>query len=396
MKIIKLPQLAWYNPRDLDIFFPDNWEIEVNNIAGYNRSALTADQIKASVTNLINMQPIHEAAKGKKEAVIIFDDMARVTRVSKIIPHVLQELREAGISDDHIRFVSALGSHGAMDRIDFVKKLGEEVLGKYPVYNHNAFDNCVLAGTTVYGTKIYLNAEVMLCDFKIAIGTVSPHPAAVFSGGGKIILPGVAHISSIEANHGMEVDVKGSDYETNPKRLEKEEAARLCGLNIAIECIVNMWGETAAIYAGAEPEAHEAAVKDARDHYMVKKAEAKDIVIANTYAKVAEAGAAIKSASVSVKQGGDLVLIANAPAGQVAHYMLGKWGKSYKGRLKSQIPPTPHIKHMIRYNEYPDAVSAGKAIATRSWADTLKLLQQFHGDSASVVVYPNSDIQYFG
>ena len=102
----------------------------------------------------------------------------------------------------------------------------------------------------------------------------------------------------------------------------------MAGLDMLVECIVNLWGDSCSIHAGAETEAHDAAVNESRSHYLAPKAEDKDIVIANTYAKASEAGAAIKYSSQSVKQsGGDLVLIANAPGGQVPHYLLGRWGK---------------------------------------------------------------------
>jgi len=91
-------------------------------MAGYNRPALSLDQIRESVTgDLIGTPPLRELAQGKKEAVIIFDDMTRVTRVAEIVPFVLEELAAAGIPDSNIRFVAALGCHGAMNRIDFVE-----------------------------------------------------------------------------------------------------------------------------------------------------------------------------------------------------------------------------------------------------------------------------------
>jgi len=399
MQTFKLPQLAWYDPKELQITFPDSWDVQVCNLAGYDKPALTDDQIRDIIATPIGMPPIREAARGKKDVAIIFDDMARVTRVAKIVPHILSELAIAGIPGDNIRFITATGSHGPLDRIDLAKKLGEDVLAKYSVYNHNCFDNCVNVGTTSYGTDIYLNAEFVSCDFKIAIGSTTPHPAAVFSGGGKMILPGVAHFDCIADNHTLPItDEQAGDYENNPRRLEKEEAAKMAGLDMLVECIVNLWGESCSIHAGAEPEAHDAAVREARTHYLTPKAGDRDIVIANTYAKASEAGAAIKSASQSVKQsGGDLVLIASAPGGQVPHYLLGRWGKRAKGRIKGHIPPTPQIKHLIRYNEYPDKTTvAGKAVAMSNWADTIDFLKQFHGNNAKVVIYPNADIQYFG
>ncbi|GAJ08590.1 unnamed protein product, partial [marine sediment metagenome] len=171
-------------------------------MAGYNRPAMKPDEIKASISNPIGIPPIKELAKGKKEVVIIFDDMTRVTRVAKIAPFVLEELAEAGIPDNRIRFIVALGLHSALWRQHFVKKLGEEVVSRFSVYNHNPFHNCTYVGTTsTYKTRVYANEEVMKCDLKIAIGSVVPHPMSGFGGGGKIILPGVVSFETIDWNH---------------------------------------------------------------------------------------------------------------------------------------------------------------------------------------------------
>ena len=124
---LRLPQLAWHGTKELALPLPDDWQVEMGYMAGYNRPALSSDQIREAVTdNLIGIPPIRELARGKKEVVIIFDDMTRVTRVAEIVPFVLKELAAAGIPDSHIRFIAALGCHGAMNRLDFVKKLGEE------------------------------------------------------------------------------------------------------------------------------------------------------------------------------------------------------------------------------------------------------------------------------
>ena len=75
MQTYKLPQLAWYDPKKLEVFFPDSWDIEVCNIAGYDKPALSKNQIRDIITNPIGMPPIREAAKNKKDVAIIFDDL---------------------------------------------------------------------------------------------------------------------------------------------------------------------------------------------------------------------------------------------------------------------------------------------------------------------------------
>jgi len=402
--IIKLPQMAWDDPREDDFPLPDTWDVEIHNIAGYNRPALTDEQIKASISNPIGTAPIREQAKNKKEVVILFDDMTRITRASKIVPFILEELALAGISDDQIRFMAATGTHGPLNRLDFAKKLGADIVARYPVYNHNPYENCAYVGTTSYGTKVYINAEVMHCDFKIGIGSVTPHGFAVFSGGGKIMLPGVSSIDTVEANHTLPLSPQDRrDYSTNPRRRDMEEVAKLTGLNVLVECIVNMWGDNVDIFTGDETAAAEAAVEVAKTHYIAPKAKDKDIVIANAYIKSSEAGGITRGVAESLKaSGGDIAVIANSPSGHVNHYLMGSWGRTIGGRLHMKHPIAPQINHYFFYSQYPEMSSVinveppGKAQLVSKWDEVIRMLKELHGDSAQVVVYPSADIQYFG
>ncbi|GAI48262.1 unnamed protein product, partial [marine sediment metagenome] len=126
---------------------------------------------------------------------------------------------------------------------------------------------CTYVGTTsTYRTRVYANEEVMKCDLKIAIGSVVPHPGAGFGGGGKIILPGVVSFATIDWNHMMaakgrqehrDKPIAGMGiFDNNPIRYDIDEAANLVGLDVLINCVVNMWGETVAIFTGAMKPAH--------------------------------------------------------------------------------------------------------------------------------------------
>jgi len=409
--IITLPQLAWYKTKEAEFPLPDSWQVEVCNMAGYDRPAMNRDQIRDCVTNLIGSPPIKELAKGKNEVVIIFDDMTRITRAADIVPFIIEELASAGIPDNKIRFISAVGCHGAMDRLDFTKKLGEETLTRFAVYNHSPFGNCTYVGTTSRGTKVFINAEVMKCDLKIAIGSITPHVMTGFGGGGKIVQPGIASFESIEALHrlGIKVGQEHPDkavvgmgiFDDNPMRFDIEEAATLAGLDIKIDCIVNSLGETVAIFAGALIPAYAAGVQEAKTHYLTPRAEGKDIVIANTFAKANEAASGLITAFPAISsKGGDVVLICNAPEGQVTHYLMGSFGKTIGGNLRLQIGLPPYANHLIVYTEYPDIAGRGyfeesdKVLLMNHWDDVLQVLQQFHGDNTKVAVYPNADIQY--
>jgi nickel-dependent lactate racemase len=243
----------------------------------------------------------------------------------------------------------------------------------------------------------------MQCDFKIAISCITPHPFVGFGGGSKIILPGVASIETIMANHDLPITNK-KNHEANPIRSDIDEGASFVGLDVSIECIVNLWGDTAALFVGPPGQSHAAGVSEAKTHYLTPMAKDKDIVVVNTYARVNEAGIGAELAFPSVShKGGDVVLICNAPQGQVVHYLLGWWGKRLGGCMKRfEISIPEHINHLIVYTEYPDIPGLGcfeqsdKVIMISKWDDVLLTLKNFHKDDATVAIYPNADIQYFG
>ncbi|MBA7661244.1 hypothetical protein ES703_69259 [subsurface metagenome] len=408
---IILPQLAWFGVKELKLTFPDGWDVEVCNMAGYDRPHMKPDEIKEAVASPIGMAPLRESARGKKEVVIIFDDMARVTRAAEIVPHVLAELAAAGIGDNQIRFIGACGCHGTMNRLDFVKKLGEDVLKRFPVYNHAPWENCEYVGTTTRGTKLCFNAEVMKCDLKIGIGSVVPHIMAGFGGGGKIMLPGVASYETIVALHSPQVSSEKTGFrdtvtgmgivEDNPRRRDINEAMEIAGLDMKIDALVNMWGEMVALFAGAPMPAYAAALVDARSHYLTPAAKDKDIVIANSYAKVNEAISGLMVAFPSIKQqGGDAVLIANSPEGQITHYLMGPFGNEIGGKLRLQMKPPQNINRLIIYSEYPELAgrnylqSTGRLMLMDNLNEVIAALQESYGTNARVAVYPNADIQY--
>jgi len=399
--------------KTLELPLPDSWHIETYPMAGHNLPALTPEQVRAAVGDTIGIPPIRELARGKQQVAIIFDDMTRVTRTADIVPFVLEELADAGVSDDRIRFICALGCHGTYTREHFAKKLGEEVMARFPVYNHNAFGNCTYVGKTkTYGTEVHVNEEVMKCDLKIAIGSVVPHPMNGFGGGGKIILPGVTSFETTRQNHlsfyqtmaqPREQRIAGMGvFDDNPMRADVEEAAILARLDVMINCLVNTWGETTAIFSGALMPSYAAAAQAAKTHYLTPRADGKDIVIANTFAKSNEGFIGTAIAYGSVVEGGDVVLIANAPDGQVTHYLLGPFGNTTFAPLGQGARAPQRVNRLIVFTEYPDLAGrswfgeSDKVLFLNKWGHVLQALEESHGADTKVAVYPNAEIQYCG
>jgi lactate racemase len=410
MPVVKVPQLAWHGVKGLDLEIPDQYNVEVLNMYGWDTPPLLPAQIRAAIRFPIETPPIRTSAKGKKQIVIIFDDIQRSTRTAEIVPFVLEELAAAGIRDEQIRFIGASGLHAAMNRVDFVKKLGEDVVARFPVFNHNAFGCCTEIGTNSFGVKLKINAEVMQCDYKIAIGSVVPHAFAGFGGGAKIILPGLCHFDTVVAFHSLgsrfkrehpETPIGTGIIEDNLLRKNMEEAASLVGLDMKIDTLMNSLGETSGIFVGSLDKEYPRALQAAVNHYDTPPTGNNDIVIANSFAKAAECESGLEIAIAALKPvGGKVILIGNAPDGHVSHYLAGPWGKHNLSPLQMQVALPAKVKQLIIFSEYPDQTLLGyfaepqRVKIISRWADVAQNLKNEYPSSAKVAVFPNADIQY--
>jgi nickel-dependent lactate racemase len=404
---ISLPQLLWYGNTTAEIELPDEWTVEYCPMRGAQRTPLAQEKIRDAVLNPIGAPPLRDLARGKHSAVIIFDDMTRPTRTHEIAPIIVEELMSGGIKEDNITFVCALGTHGALTMNEFRKKLGQDIPERFRVFNHNIYENCVEVGTTSRGTKLMINREVMESDLKIAVGCVTAHAQVGFSGGGKILLPGVAHVDSI-AHYHLQVEALDKEttglrkHENNILRKEIDEAAAMVGLDFLVNVIVNGRGATTDVFAGELFEAHAKAVALAREVYDTEPNPCnKDLAITNAFAKANEMPISVLLGRLALKEfSGTVVAIANSPEGQVVHYLLDKFGKNYGGRQYpvGAIPAGVDVIVMAPYLDktFGDWMANPEVITwTKNWEQTLELLKRSFGPGTQAAVMPNATMQYF-
>jgi nickel-dependent lactate racemase len=412
--ILKLPAYQWYDPREVAYPVPDDWKVTVYDIAGADRPEMTYNQIKAAIDKPLGSPRLREMAKGKKKVVILFDDLTRATKVSKIAPAVLAELKEAGIADNQIEFICALGAHQAWDRADLEKKLGAEIFQRFPVYNHVPFMNCKYLGNTSYGSRVEVNAEVMSCDLKIGIGGIVPHASYGYGGGGKIVMPGVSSYDAISAHHGPNHEVfrtkrreAGTPFnygvvDGNPMTADALEMAKMAGIDFLVNCLMNHWGDPVAIYAGTVEATYQTGVAEAKKHYKVEAPIDNDIVIANAFCKGDEAYHALQTGLPHVtRQGGDLVLTVSSPLGWVYHYLSGAHGRTIGGRNMAKLGLPKYINHTIIYSEFPELRTydrfaekdLGKVMLISKWDDVVNALKKWHGPGAKTAVFTDGTIQ---
>ncbi|MGD0625317.1 MAG: lactate racemase domain-containing protein [Thermodesulfobacteriota bacterium] len=416
---VKLFNLEWFGDTEIEMNFPAEWDVQICYMEGKDAPPLTHEGFLKAFDNPIGTRKIRDLARGKKEVAVVFDDMSRPTNVGQIAHYALAELKAAGVSDSSIRFIVALGAHGAHSLMDFRKKLGDDITNRFPIYNHNPYEGCTLLGKTSRGTPVEINTEFMHCDLKIGIGVITPHVSFGFSGGGKIVLPGLASMDSIWHNHfkiggrgaptkefplgKLDPSVGLAKYENNALRLDMEEATRMAGLDLKIDAIVNYQRETVALFVGDPIEEHAVGVKTAMGHYGTTPIRDVDLVVTSAYSKANESPiAALLASQILKKAGGDVVVISGAPAGMATHYLVRSAGKFIGGRIwgKRENFPLP-IKRLFLISEYADwagwdVFGPVKDINwMKTWEETVTLLKEDYGQGTKVAVIPDGTIQYF-
>lgn len=410
--IVTVPQLAWWKDIETELRFPEGWQVTACKMQGHDTPKLSEECFRKAFANPIGTKPIHDLARGKKNVVILFDDMSRPTKVAEIVPFVLEELVAAGVEEENIQFICALGTHGALTAFEFAKKLGEDIIARFNVYNHNPYENCTYIGTTGRGTPVSLNTELVNADLKIGIGAIVPHQSAGFGGGGKIILPGISSMETIAYNHGpvligaketgIEDNFGMGRYENNAQLLDIEEACRMSALDMKIDAIVNIHRDTTALFVGEPIAQYYEGVKLAKHHYYTSLPKSPDIVVANCNAKVNETIIGkIVGESIVPDSGGTLVMITNNPWGEVPHYLRRSFGNHMAGR-GSRKPTIPaKVKKFILQMPYQNKVSIDWLAPpelvhwVKTWDEVIALLEAEYPDSAKVAVIPDATIQFF-
>jgi len=183
---------------------------------------------------------------------------------------ILDYLNAAGVPDSDITLVFAPGTH-AHRNID--EKLGPALIGRVGRYVRHRADvdeDLTFIGYTPRGNALWVNRAVTEADVVVGFGEISPNTHGGWTGGGKMILPGVAGQASIEHNHRqlMLPSIPLGLADGNPLRRDMEDAAALLGLDFKIDVLVDEHARMVDIVAGDFVAAHRAALPRARQIWM--------------------------------------------------------------------------------------------------------------------------------
>ena len=268
---------SFYGDSDFELTFPAGWDVNVHEPAGGDD--IGDEGIAAAFDNPIGSARIRELARGKRSACIVVDDLTRPTPAARLAPRVIEELVAAGIEESAILILGGVANHRQMTREDFVRKVGEDIASRFELRSHFSWANCESVGETSRGTPVSLNSEFLAAEVRILIGSILPHNKTGFSGGAKLVLPGVAHIDTAAAWHGPEGPTTGLVQTASESRLDAEEAARLAGVDCIVNVIPNIRRGIAGLVVGDLVEAHRAGVEIARRTYATKLPTGVDVCV---------------------------------------------------------------------------------------------------------------------
>ncbi|MCK4240715.1 MAG: nickel-dependent lactate racemase, partial [Candidatus Atribacteria bacterium] len=241
--------------------------------------------IKEAIENPIGSPTIPKIAQGKRTAVVICTDTTRPTPDKLLIPPILDELNKEGISDKNIKVIIARGQHRKMTEEEVKEKVGEEVLKRVKIGQHDPDNNLFYLGKSKRGNELWVNKDVVQAEVKIATGNIIPHRYAGYGGGTKSILPGISSRETIGHNH-LYVETGEAalgKIEGNPVREEMEEAAKMMGLDFIVNTVMNDKNEIVKVVAGNPVKAHRTGVEICKEIYGVKIPGKADIVIASSH-----------------------------------------------------------------------------------------------------------------
>lgn len=210
--------------------------------------------------------PLQTLAQGKRSAAISLCDITRPAPNRLTLPPILARLAQVGIPPSRITLCIATGLHRLATPAELERILSPEILAAYPVYNHDARnrDEHTFLGTTASGTEAWVATPFVQADLRLTLGFIEPHLMAGFSGGRKLVAPGLAHEQTIKRLHSPAFmrDPRSSEglIDGNPLHQELLEIARLAGHDFLLDVALTRRREIAGVFAGTPEPAHAAGV----------------------------------------------------------------------------------------------------------------------------------------
>lgn len=265
-----------YGKNGLPVEFPDTWDVNVVRRPPMPVLPDPAAALRRALADPVGCDSLIAEARGCSSACIAICDITRPVPNDVILPVVLRELLQAGIPLDGITVLVATGLHRPNEGDELSELIGDPwVVDEFRVENHFAVNDAdhTKLGITSRGTEVLIDRRFVEADLKIVVGLVEPHFMAGYSGGRKVVTPGLAHQTTIRALHSArfleDANVNCGVLAGNPLHEEQIEIVRMLGRVLAVNTVTEDRHRMSFVNFGEVEVSHLAAVDYARKYVEV-------------------------------------------------------------------------------------------------------------------------------
>jgi lactate racemase len=245
----------------------------------------TAAALEHALDNPVGCPPLETLAKGSKTAAIAICDITRPAPNSTTLPPLLERLHKAGIPKEGITILIATGLHRAATEAEIQTIAGADISSQYRILNHDAKDlaNHRWLGSTRRGTPVYIDERYLSADLHLSLGFIEQHLMLGFSGGRKLVAPGVAAQETIKVIHSpafmREPNAMEGHTSDNPLHAELLEIAAMARHDFILDVTLTKDRQISGVFAGDPREAHAAGVEFLKDTSLERLPALADLVI---------------------------------------------------------------------------------------------------------------------
>ena len=265
-------------------------------------------------------------ATGRSDACILICDITRPVPNELILRPMLQTLEASGIPRNKILILVATGLHRPTTSDELVEMVGPEIAAKYRIEDHHGqvLDEHTFLGTSPRGVPMWIDSRYVRADLKITTGLIEPHLMAGFSGGRKLICPGIAALETVKIWHGPQFleDPKADCgiLEGNPVHEENTWIARKAGCDFIVNVVIDAQRHPLKFVAGDMEEAFHEGVSFVRQVVTDTLDQPVDVVVTSSAGypldtTFYQAVKGMTGALPVVKQGGTIIVAASLSEG---------------------------------------------------------------------------------
>jgi nickel-dependent lactate racemase len=251
----------------LPVELPDDLEVTVVRKPAMPVLADAEAAVRGALSAPVGARPLADEARGAASACLLVCDLTRPVPNRLLLGPLVRELLAAGVDASRILVLVATGLHRPNLGAELEELIGDPwVLRTVRVENHDARDAAahVDLGRTPAGTPVKLDRRFAGADVKIVTGLVEPHFMAGYSGGRKVIAPGVAHRDTITTFHSARFmahpRAENCVLDGNPLHEEQLAIARMLGRVLAVNAVIDEERRLSFVNFGEVVESHARAV----------------------------------------------------------------------------------------------------------------------------------------